>query len=222
MNEICSRLIQNAETVLKKKIVSFSPTQNDLLYPQCLFDQQETLAREQAAVLQNTREKVLRHTKRSSTVGAGLLESLVSSEKSAATLFSKPSPAVYASWYAPVRTALDLLATLHTHIPISSLIELGMHVIDASQTAVSQGATLLRDGKYGSDDGVGAVDGYLFQLRHLFVLQELYYSVEIASHSAHTHAANDPNELRLTGSGMHLFGVKVVDPRVVLDTIDLV
>lgn len=220
LHELCARLVRSAQAMLTKNILAFTPKADDLLYPQCLLDQREALVQEQTKLAQATRGKVLRHTKRASAVGAGLLESLVGCERTAPTLFSKPSPVVYASWYAPVRTALDLLSTLHTHVPLAALIEVGSKSIDAAQDAVAHAAMLLRDGKFGAPDGaVGAVDGYLFQLRHLFVLQELCYSIEIASQSTGGHAANDPSDMRLDPSGMHLFGVRVPDAGVVLDTI---
>lgn len=220
LHDLCTRLVKSANAVIKSDIVSFAPKHEDLLYPQVLLEQRQAIAEEQAALAKATREKVLKHTKRASAVGAGLLESLVGDRKALA-LFSQPSAAVYASWYVPVRTSLELLATLHTHVPIASLIDVGMKCIDGAQSAVAHAANLLRDGKYGAPEGaVGAVDGHLFQLRHLFVLQELFYSVEIASRSAVSHAANDPSDMQLDAPGMQIFGVRVADASVVLDTIN--
>lgn len=223
LQELCKRLVQKAQVTLKTDIVNFAPSQNDLMYPRCLADQREVLGQEQAALAKATHEKLMRHSKRASVVRAGLLESLVSTEEKTTSLFAKPAPAVYSSWYAPVRTALDLLATLHTHIPLALLTELGVQIIEAAQAAVQRAATLLQEGKFGSEDGgVGTADGVLFQMRHLFVLQELYYSLDIASRSAQSQAANDPSQMQLTTQERHLFGVKVADPKIILDTINSV
>lgn len=223
LQELCKRLVQKSQATLKMDIVNFTPKQSDLMYPQCLSDQRAVLGEEQAVLAEATHGRLMRHSKRASMVGAGLLGSLVGTDGQAVALFAKPTPAVYSSWYAPVRTALDLLAILHTHIPLALLTELGVQIIEAAQAAVQRGATLLQEGKFGSEDsGVGTADGVLFQLRHLFVLQELYYSLDIASRSAHGQTVNNSNQMELTAQEKHLFGVKVVDPKLILDAINSV
>lgn len=219
LQALCSWLVRSAEAVVQARIAKFTPGHDDLLYPQCLLEQQEALLEEQAALVKATRETIAGHAKRASVVGAGLLESLVGTA-AAPPLFTQPSRAIYASWYTPVRTALDLLAEVHTHIPLPSFVELGIKTIDAAQEATKHAASLLREGKYGAPDGgVGAVDGSLFQLRHLFVLRELLLSVQIASRAAQGSGAKHPTDLPLGKEGRIFFGVRAADASLVVDTL---
>ncbi|WFD42720.1 Golgi transport complex subunit 3 [Malassezia psittaci] len=222
LNELGSRIVSSAQSVITRDIIQFTPSHEDLMYPACLYDNREELFEEQRALVHSTKSKVLQHTKRNSVIGVGLLESLVSKDPADTSMFSRPSESVFASWYKPIRTALDLLATLHTRIPLTFLVELGMRIIQSAQDAVAHGASLLLQGKFGSEDGgVGAVDGYLFELRHLFVLRELYYSVEIAYRGTKDgdHHRNIPYDTRPSSSPGQAFGVRMPDVSLVLDTI---
>ncbi|PKI86045.1 Golgi transport complex subunit 3 [Malassezia vespertilionis] len=223
LQELSSRLVHSAQASIKSEIVLFKPTEQDLAYPACLAEKQAMLIRDQAEMARATRGRVGHHVKRESSVGAGVLEAIVGDARanSSAKLFMRPPQSVYQSWYAPVRTTLDLLAMLHTHISVESFADISAKCIQGAQESVHAGGTLLKEGKFGSaDGGVQSMDGFLFELRHLFVLQELLYSVRIALQTSESSSLNNVPAMKLQDTST-LFGVRMVDVGTVLSTINM-
>ncbi|WFD33874.1 Golgi transport complex subunit 3 [Malassezia cuniculi] len=108
------------------------------------------------------------HTRRQSLLGIELTDEH-------APLFSAPE-SVSSTWYAPVRTTNALLAALHTRVPLHPFIEFAAKALDACVTSVERAATALRE-----SGPSGAADADAFSLRHLFLIKELYYMVDLAS-----------------------------------------
>ncbi|WFD29222.1 Golgi transport complex subunit 3 [Malassezia sp. CBS 17886] len=209
--DLRARLLRRVQTGMKEQIVQFRASAEDLEYPLCL-------QRADAGAAPQART----HTKRASTIGAGLLGAAVDRGDGAplhtTALFVRPSDDAFATWYVTVRRAWELLAALYTRVAIATFVDTAVQVIDATKTTIDEGAEMLRSGQYGAaQDGTvsDAVDGFLFQVRHLCLIKELLHSVEIASRStedapAAHHGAAD------TG----LFGARMVDAGVVRDVLN--
>lgn len=229
LHHLCHRLLSSAQATVRRDIAGFRPTGDDLAYPERL-DAGSGGARSDAGDQGDVppagspdthaaRSRAVRHAKqRSSVLGAGLRDAGArQAPETRAALFSQPEPHVFASWYPPVRTTLTLLATLHTHVPVYSFVELACAALGACRARVEQGAAAIRD--RGPDAGMGAS---LFELRHLYALRELYYAVELASRTASAGADDVPlhhEQLRHGYHGRGFFGHGYVDVGLVLEAI---
>lgn len=149
LRDVCTRLLAGADESLRRHVSEFVPDAAQLA------DAMRPLEQPQ-------------HSRRRSLLGIEL------SDEHAA-LFSTPE-SVTKTWYAPIRHTFELLAMLHTRVPLHPFVEFAAKALDVCVASVERGGAVLRD-----SGPTGAADADAFALRHLFQLKELYYMVDIAS-----------------------------------------
>ena len=94
-------------------------------------------------------------------------------------LFSSPEELVK-TWYTPVQHTYTLLAALYNRTPMDSFLVFAAKAIDTCVTSVIAGASTLREA-----GPSGVADASAFSLRYLFLLKELYLTVDVASKQEH-------------------------------------